>query len=85
MAADRHRGRPAPLGLVTGSALVLLALAAPVLTLRLGQSTNAGPASVGGPAATAITRLDDSGLGAGLSTPVETLTGDPAAVRFAGC
>ena len=35
------------------------------------------------PPAAAITRLDDSGIGAGLSTPVEILTADPAAARAA--
>ncbi|GAA0268356.1 MMPL family transporter [Cryptosporangium japonicum] len=67
----------------TAATVVLLLLAAPVLTLRLGEPTNASLASSDGPAATAITRLDDSGIGSGLSTPVEILTGDAAAVRAA--
>lgn len=62
---------------------VLLALAAPVLGLRLGAATNASLASTGGPAAAAITRLDHSGLGAGLSQPVEILTSHPGQVRSA--
>jgi RND superfamily putative drug exporter len=65
------------------AAIVLLVLAAPLLGLRLGQPTNASLASTGGSAGAAITRLDDAGIGAGLSTPVEVLTGDPAAVRAA--
>jgi putative drug exporter of the RND superfamily len=67
----------------TAAAVVLLALAAPVLGLRLGAATNASLASTGGPAAAAITRLDDSGLGAGLSQPVEILTSHPGQVRSA--
>jgi RND superfamily putative drug exporter len=63
--------------------VVLLALAAPVLGLRLGTATNASLASTGGPAAAAITRLDDSGVGAGLSQPVEILTRHPGQVRSA--
>ncbi|WP_035856425.1 MMPL family transporter [Cryptosporangium arvum] len=74
----RHRWVSAILATV-----VLLLLAAPVLTLRLGQPTNESLASAGGPAATAITRLDTSGIGAGLSTPVEILTDDAAAAREA--
>ncbi|WP_250038365.1 MMPL family transporter [Paractinoplanes maris] len=63
--------------------VVLLALAAPVLTIRLGQPTNASLASTGGSAGAAITRVDDSGIGAGLSTPVEILTADPVRARAA--
>jgi putative drug exporter of the RND superfamily len=63
--------------------IVLLVLAAPILGLRLGQPTNASLASTGGAAGAAITRLDDAGIGAGLATPVEILTRDPAAVRAA--
>ncbi|MGI9158102.1 MAG: MMPL family transporter [Marmoricola sp.] len=59
------------------STVVLLALAAPVLGLRLGQPTNASLASTGGTAGAAITRLDSSGLGTGLSQPVEILTDHP--------
>ncbi|MCY1145191.1 MMPL family transporter [Actinoplanes sp. Pm04-4] len=63
--------------------VVLLVLAAPVLTIRLGQPTNASLASAGGDAGDAITRLDSSGIGAGLTTPVDILTADPAGVRAA--
>jgi RND superfamily putative drug exporter len=65
------------------STVVLLALASPVLGLRLGQPTNAALASTGGTAAAAITRLDHSGLGAGLSQPVEILTDQPDQLRTA--
>lgn len=65
------------------SVLLLLALAAPVLGLRLGAPTNTSLASTGGPAAAAITRLDTSGVGAGLSNPVEILTTDPEQARQA--
>ncbi|MBL7260247.1 MMPL family transporter [Paractinoplanes lichenicola] len=77
-AVVRHRWWAA-----AGATVVLLALAAPVLTIRLGQPTNASLASTGGDAGAAITRVDDAGLGAGLSTPVDILTGDPAAARTA--
>jgi len=60
--------------------VVLIALAAPVLGLRLGQPTNASLASTGGPAAAAITRLDNAGVGVGLSQPVEVLTDHPERV-----
>jgi len=66
-----------------GSVLLLLALAAPLLGLRLGAPTSSSLASTGGPAAAAITRLDTSGVGAGLSNPVEILTTDPEQVRQA--
>jgi putative drug exporter of the RND superfamily len=62
---------------------ILLALAAPVLGLRLGQAANASLASTGGTAGQAITRLDNSGIGAGLSQPVEILTRQPAQVDAA--
>ena len=65
------------------SVLLLLALAAPVLGLRLGAPTNTSLASTGGPAAAAITRLDTSGVGAGLSNPVEILTTAPEQARQA--
>jgi RND superfamily putative drug exporter len=65
------------------STLVLLALASPLVGLRLGQPTNASLASTGGSAAAAITRLDTSGLGAGLSQPVEILTNHPETVQQA--
>ncbi len=64
-----------------GATVVLLALAAPVLGLRLGQPTNASLASTGSTAGTAISAVDRSGIGAGLSTPVEILTTDPAGLR----
>ncbi|GIE83155.1 membrane protein [Actinoplanes philippinensis] len=63
---------------VTAAVTVLVALATPVSTIRLGQPTNASLASTGGDAGTAVTRLDTAGLGAGLTTPVEILTRDPA-------
>jgi RND superfamily putative drug exporter len=63
--------------------VILLGLAAPVLGLRLGQATNASLASTGGAAGQAITRVDDSGIGAGLSQPVEILTRQPVRVRAA--
>lgn len=66
-----------------GSVLLLLALAAPLFGLRLGAPTSTSLASTGGPAATAITRLDTSGMGAGLSSPIEILTTDPEQVRRA--
>lgn len=65
------------------STLILLALATPLLGLRLGQPTNASLASTGGTAAAAVTRVDTSGLGAGLSQPIEILTTDPDRVRTA--
>jgi len=63
--------------------VLLLALASPALGLRLGPPTNASLASTGGAAATAISRLDQSGLGAGLSQPVEILTAHPDQLRTA--
>ncbi|MEU8615774.1 MMPL family transporter, partial [Actinoplanes sp. NPDC048791] len=63
--------------------LALLVLAAPVLGLRLGRPTNESLASQGGTAAAAVTRLDASGIGSGLTTPIEILTPDPARVRTA--
>lgn len=68
---------------IAASAVVLLALAAPVLGLRLGQPTNDSLASTGGSAATAVHQIERAGLGAGLTTPVEVLTSDPARVRRA--
>jgi len=62
-----------------GSTGILLALAAPVLGLHLGQPTNASLASTGGTAAAAVTRLDVPGLSAGLTQPVEILTNDDPA------
>ncbi|MCO8271002.1 MMPL family transporter [Actinoplanes sp. TRM 88003] len=66
---------------VIAATMVLLALAAPVLSIRLGQPTNASLASTGGAAGTAITQLDSSGIGAGLSTPIDILTSDPDGTR----
>ncbi|MFJ4894950.1 MMPL family transporter [Streptomyces sp. NPDC088788] len=66
-----------------GAAIVLLALAAPVLGLRLGEPTAASLASRGGPAATAFERVDDVGLGVGLVHPVEVVTTDTVKVRQA--
>jgi RND superfamily putative drug exporter len=63
--------------------VVLLVLAAPVFGLRLGQPADSSLAAGAGDAGTAITRLDRSGIGAGLSTPVQILTADPATVRAA--
>ena len=67
----RHRWSAA-----AGSVVVLLALAAPVLGLRLGSPSNASLASAGGRAADAITRAD-AALGSGLTQPIEILTTDP--------
>ncbi|MER5965251.1 MMPL family transporter [Streptomyces sp. NPDC002057] len=66
---------------VTASLLVLLALAAPVLNLRLGAPSNDSVISAGGPAAEALQRVQDAGLGEGLTQPVEVLTRDPEAAR----
>ena len=65
------------------SSMVLLALASPVLGLRLGQPSNDSLASTGGPAATAVHQVERAGIGAGVTTPVEVLTTDPAKVRRA--
>ena len=65
------------------SAVVLLALASPVLGLRLGSPTNDSSASTGGTAATAIRAVEAVGLGAGLTAPIEIVTTDPTAVRDA--
>ena len=66
-----------------GSLLILLALASPVLGLRLGSPSNDSLASTGGSAATAITQVERSGLGSGLTQPIEILTTDPAKVTAA--
>ena len=63
-----------------GSLLVLLALASPVLGLRLGSPSNDSLASTGGSAAGAVTQVEHSGLGSGLTQPVEILTTDPARI-----
>ncbi|MBJ7288478.1 MMPL family transporter [Williamsia sp.] len=60
--------------------VVLLAMAAPLVGLQLGQPTNDSLASTGGPAGTAITHVEESGLGAGLTAPVEIVTTDPQRV-----
>ncbi|WP_375423014.1 MMPL family transporter [uncultured Friedmanniella sp.] len=65
------------------AAAVLLALAAPVLGLRLGTPSAASQAPTAGTAGTAFTRLADSGVGAGLLSPVEIRTTDVDAVRTA--
>ncbi|MFT4081368.1 MAG: MMPL family transporter [Nocardioides sp.] len=65
------------------SLAALLALAWPVLGLNLGTPSNASLASTGGPAATALSSLDRSGIGAGLTRPIEILTSDPARVTVA--
>ena len=62
-----------------GSTVVLLALAAPVLGLHLGQPSNSSLASTGGGAAESIHRLETAGLSDGLTQPVEVLTTDPDA------
>lgn len=64
---------------VIASAAVMLALAAPVLGIRLGTAANNSLASRGGPAGSALTQLQESGIGDGLTQPVEILTRDPAA------
>ena len=71
-AVVRHRWWAA-----AGATVILLALAAPVLGLRLGQPSNTSLASTGGPAAAGINRLDSAGLPAGLTQPTEILTADP--------
>ncbi|NED86463.1 MMPL family transporter [Streptomyces sp. SID11233] len=63
--------------------VVLLALASPVLGLRLGRPTTESLASLGGPAASAVDQLDRSSIGAGLAHPVEIVTEDVAKVREA--
>ncbi|GAB2466497.1 MMPL family transporter [Jatrophihabitans fulvus] len=63
---------------VAGGAL--LALAAPVLALRLGPASTESLTSAGGPSASALTRVGDSGIGAGLVRPVEIVTDRPDAV-----
>ena len=68
---------------IGASVLVLLALASPLLGLRLGAPTNDSLASTGGPAGNAITTLERAGIGGGLSAPIEIRTQDPAAVRTA--
>jgi RND superfamily putative drug exporter len=61
-----------------GAVVLLLACAAPVLGLRLGQPASTSLASGGGPAATAISQLARSGIGSGLTLPVEVVTSHPS-------
>ncbi|MFE6165774.1 MMPL family transporter [Streptomyces sp. NPDC056486] len=62
--------RPALCALLSGA--VLLALAAPVLSLRLGQPATSTLAQGGKPAA-AFERIVDAGFGEGIARPVEVL------------
>ncbi|WP_065973542.1 MMPL family transporter [Williamsia herbipolensis] len=59
------------------AAAVLVVLALPLTGLNLSDPTNDSLASRGGPAAAAITAVRDSGLGAGITKPVEVLTNSP--------
>ncbi|MFE5584814.1 MMPL family transporter [Kitasatospora sp. NPDC056531] len=68
--------RPVLIALVSG--VVLLALAAPVLSLRLGSPATATLAKGGQPAAT-FQRVVDAGLGEGIARPVEVLVPDAGA------
>ncbi|MBO2453094.1 MMPL family transporter [Actinomadura barringtoniae] len=61
--------------------VVLLALAAPLLTLRLGQPSNDSLASTGGRAGQAVRQIEQAGLGAGLTQPVEITTDRPDQLR----
>lgn len=72
-AVVRHRWIAALL-----SAAVLLALASPALGLRLGQPSNDSLVSAGGPTAAALEQVERSGIGDGVTAPVEILTDDPA-------
>ncbi|MFI1374246.1 MMPL family transporter [Streptomyces longwoodensis] len=63
------------------SAVVLLALAAPVAGLRLGSPSNDSVISAGGGAADALRTVQDAGIGDGITQPVEVLTRDPARTR----
>jgi RND superfamily putative drug exporter len=74
----RHRWAAAAV-----STLVLLALASPVLGLRLGSPSDASLASTGGPAGRAVEQVQRSGIGDGLTLPVEIVTDDPARVLAA--
>lgn len=65
------------------AAVVLLALAAPVLGLRLGAPSAASQVATAGTAGAGFTRLDASGVGAGVLSPVEIRTTDVEAVRRA--
>ena len=67
-----------PLVAALGSSAVLLALAAPVLGLNLGQPQAASLASAGSAAAPGYQALRASGLGEGLLRPVEVLLEAPA-------
>ncbi len=63
------------------SGMVLLAMAAPVLTLRLGQPETSALAPAGQPAH-AFQRLVDAGFGAGIARPVEVLVPAGSADRL---
>ncbi|MGC0415882.1 MMPL family transporter [Embleya sp. AB8] len=70
--------RPLVAALVSGA--LLLALAAPALTMRVGQPQVAALGR-GGEPATVLAALTDAGFGAGLAQPIEVATtGDPAAL-----
>ncbi len=60
-----------------GATAVLVALAAPLTGLTLADPTNASLASRGGPPAAAFTAVRDSGLGQGITEPVEVVTTSP--------
>ncbi|GAA2068538.1 MMPL family transporter [Williamsia deligens] len=62
---------------------VLVALAAPLSGLNLADPTNDSLASRGGPAATAFTAIRDSGLGQGITAPVEVVTTSPQQLETA--
>lgn len=68
--------RPVLCAVLSGA--VLLAAAAPVLALRLGQPSTATLAQGGRPAA-AFERIVDAGIGEGVARPVEVLVDDRAA------
>ena len=76
--ADRRLGRAPPLD--GGRRLAARAAGAgrPRARSAAGAPSNDSLASTGGSAATAITQVERSGLGAGLTQPIEILTTDPA-------
>lgn len=67
-----------PVACAVASGLVLLALAAPVLGLRLGQPATATLAQ-GGQPAQAFARVVNAGFGEGIARPVEVLVASDAA------
>ena len=73
--------RPAVSALISG--VLLLALAAPVLALRLGQPATATLAQGGGPAQS-FARLVEAGFGEGIARPAEVLVPAGAADALAG-